>query len=124
MILLGNGQFHEVVDAASDELLMGQGLGKHVHGGRETCRRRLDGGQRNRRSLALDVFVDLHGVQHFFMVLHHEPVGEALQPHLIAMGRHGHVKIGRVHFPIDLLVQGFCHFVADHEIFLLLDGYC
>jgi hypothetical protein len=74
----------------------------------------LDGGQLYLGTLPLDILVDLHGMQHLFMVLHHKPVGKAFEALLVAVGRHGHIKEGRIHFPVDLFIQSLGHFITDH----------
>ncbi|VTR68104.1 hypothetical protein DESC_690042 [Desulfosarcina cetonica] len=124
VILLGNRHFHEIVDRSGDELLVGQCLGEHIQRGFKRRGRRLNGGQLHFRALALDVFEELHGVQHLLMILDHEPVGESLEANLVAVGRHGHVKVGGIHFAVDLFVQRLGHFIANHGwlLFSVADG--
>src|ERR1039457_5859734 len=80
MVLPRHGQIHKVIDAAGYHLLMGQGFFEKVKKRVEFRRHYFPWPELDMLSLAVEIIVKLHEMNHLFLVLDHEPVGRTLEP--------------------------------------------
>ncbi len=64
------------------------------------------------------VFEELHAVLALLVRLDVHPGGETGQVHVLEMGCHREIQVGRVEFLVDLFVDGFLHCVGNHDFLL------